>query len=397
MHEHVTIPEITNPAQAGYYGGNQVVLLPGGAAYFERVAWLINNAQHSLHVQVYILGNDATGHQVVNGLVEAANRGVAVYLVLDKFASQHLPAKTILMLRQAGVRFRWFGAFFYNQYFYFGRRLHHKVLVADGCKAITGGINLADRYNDVDDIPAWLDWGVYIEGPAAAAMEVVCLKIWNRIFTRKERKIFPTPAQLPVQSTGPVYVRVRRNDWLNRKVQITRSYVEMLNLAQHRVCMISPYFLPSRQLCKRMQRAVKRGVQVQVITPGKSDVWVAKQAERYLYPMLLKYGVRIYEYQPRILHGKLSIYDGKWVTIGSYNINNISATASVELNVDVLDKPFAQQVQAQLEAIKHQDCLEMSAADFLGNRKWWQRAIQWGCYQFIRLMLFLFTFYFRQR
>ena len=146
-----------------------------------------------------------------------------------------------------------------------------------------------------------------------------------------------------------------------------------------------------------MSRAVKRGVKFKLILAGTSDVKVAKHAERYMYRWLFKNGIEIYEYPNNILHGKIAVYDSVWVTGGSYNVNNISAYASIELNLDVKDHSFAGLVKDTLEDIIIKDCIQFTESSYRTKYNFFQRAIQFASYEIVRLVFFLFTFYFRQR
>jgi cardiolipin synthase len=134
-----------------------------------------------------------------------------------------------------------------------------------------------------------------------------------------------------------------------------------------------------------------------VITAGNSDVAVSKNAERFLYRWLLKRGIRIFEYQPTVLHGKLSVCDDELVTAGSYNINNISAYASIELNLDVRNTSFAQQTNMELRQIMEQDCVEVTYEQYQMQYGFFQRVWQWCSYVFFKFLFFVFTFYFKQR
>jgi cardiolipin synthase len=125
-------------------------------------------------------------------------------------------------------------------------------------------------------------------------------------------------------------------------------------------------------------------------------VKVAKYAERYIYDWLLRNGIEIYEYQGNVLHGKLSICDSEWLTIGSYNINNISAYASVELNLDIRNPDFTKKVEAMLENIIQEKCIRITETSFKKSSNIFNRFVRWVSYQFIRAVLYMFTFYFRQ-
>jgi cardiolipin synthase len=143
-------------------------------------------------------------------------------------------------------------------------------------------------------------------------------------------------------------------------------------------------------------KAAKRGVKIKVITAGKSDVWLSKNAERYMYRWLLKNNIEIYEYVTNVLHAKMSTYDGKWVTVGSYNVNNISAYASIELNLDVLDELFAREVEAKIKEVCSKDCIRVTSEVYLKQFGFFTRLWQRICYYIFRFLVFLFTFYFKQ-
>ena len=134
--------------------------------------------------------------------------------------------------------------------------------------------------------------------------------------------------KIPLENRSEV--RIRRNDWVRRKNEITATYVSMLRTANKQITILCSYFLPVKVIRKQMVYAVKRGVSIRVIAAGRSDVMLAKYAERWLYDWLLRNGIELYEYQRNVLHGKIAVSDDEWITIGSYNINNISTYAGIE-------------------------------------------------------------------
>jgi cardiolipin synthase A/B len=380
-----------------YTAANKVQMVRGGADYFSLLHRLINDARHHLHLQTYIFDADETGIQVAEALMQAARRGVKVYVLADGYASQKMTRELIARFKESGVLFRWFQPLLRSRYFYFGRRLHHKIVVADGIYGLTGGVNISNRYNDMPGVPAWMDWAVFTEGEVSAELYYVCLEYWNRSgWGKKKRQVIIDEAPRPPH-TGQCLARIRQNDWVRRKTQVTRTYLEMFAKARRHIIIMSSYFLPGRKILKMLAAAARRGVQVKVIAAERSDIWVTKYAERYLYRWLFQHGVQLYEYQPRVLHSKMSTCDGKWVTVGSYNVNNISAFASVELNVDVLDEAFATGVEAKLDAIMQQDCHLIDPVIFQKQSHWYHRIWQWACYHFIRVVFNMFTFYFKQR
>lgn len=382
---------------SAYSTYNEVELVRGGRDYFTILFQLVAKAKDSIHLQIYIFEEDETGTAVAEALLAAAARGVNVYLLLDGYASQHLPDEFIERLKVGGIQFRWFEPVFRSRYFYFGRRLHHKILVTDAMHSLVGGVNISNRYNDMPGQPAWLDWALYSKGEVSAELHNLCVEVWNKAGWGKKRKqLLKTEASIHIKSPECL-VRVRRNDWVRRKSQINRSYLEMFHKAESHITIMSSYFLPGQAFRRNMAKATKRGVKIKVIAAGTSDIALAKHAERYLYRRMLKQNIELYEYMPNVLHGKMSTYDSKFVTIGSYNVNNLSAYASIELNLDIQNRSFAKEVEKVLEAIMQNDCIRITEKEFEKHNTFFKRVWQRICYEIIRLLFFIFTFYFRQR
>jgi len=379
-----------------YTSHNRVKLVKGGAEYFDLAEQLINNAVHSIHVQIYIFDADQTGTRIIEALLRAVERKVEVYLVLDGYGSNKFPLELIETMTTAGIHFRWFEPVFKSKDFYIGRRLHHKILVADGIVGLVGGLNISDRYNDLPGHPAWLDWAIYSEGEVSMELAARCIELWPRKMIKKPTSDHFMDWKSILPSHEECLTRIRINDWVRNKNQISRSYIEMFHRASHEVIILSSYFLPGRVFRKNLSMAVKRGIKIRLILGGNSDIKMAKAAELFLYPWLLRRGIEIYEYQKSILHGKIAVFDGQWVTVGSYNINNISAYASIELNVEVNNELFGQIVQSKLEEVIKNECVQITADDYSKKLNWLLMFKRWVSYEIVRLVFFLFTFYYKQ-
>lgn len=384
--------------QPGHYTPrNHVKLVKGGIPYFTLLKELIDKATSSVFLQFYIFLEDETGIEVITALKAATQRGVAVFLHLDGYASQKLPKRCVTEMREAGINVKWFEPLFRSRHFYFGRRLHHKVVVVDGIYSLVGGINVCNRYNDMPGEPAWLDMALYCEGEASFVLENNCRDMWGNggelPSSNREKAESFCEKILPVEQ---VSVRVRRNDWVKRKIQIWRSYLEMFSKAEKTITIMCSYFLPGNLFRRKLSQAVKRGVKVKVILAGTSDIMIAKHAERYLYSWLLKNNIEIYEYQETVLHAKVAVYDSSWTTVGSYNVNNISAYASLEMNMDVKNEVFALCTEAELEDIIVKHCKKITKENYDSSTHFFRRLWQRICYSFINNVLNLFTFYFRQ-
>ena len=377
---------------------NKIQLIQSGRPYFDLLLKLINQATESIHIQTYIFNDDETGKSIVNALKIAAQKKVKIYLLVDGYASKNLSKFFIENLKKENIEFRFFKPFFKNNNFYFGRRLHHKMIVVDAKYAVVGGMNIADRYNDCPNIRAWLDFAVFLEGSIAKELCILSWKTWNGFKISKpsayqeEKNI-----QFSFSENETSLCRLRRNDWVRTKNEISTSYQEMFKNAENQITIICSYFIPGGKARKLLKDAIKKGVKVRLILASQSDVPIAKAAERWMYDWLLRQKIEIYEYQPTVLHAKMCVVDENIVTIGSYNINNISAYASIELNIDIKDTNFAKKVTKTLDAIITEDCIQVTNEDYHKTNTVFKRLYHWVCYRIFRITFFLATFYFKQQ
>ena len=381
-----------------YTTRNRISLVHSGEDYFSLLFKLIEKANQVIHLQTYIYEDDETGRKVAEALKDAVKRGVSVFLHVDGYASQKLRGKFRTDLEQAGIHFKFFEPLLKSRHFYFGRRLHQKIFVADGLYSLVGGLNIGDRYNDMPDEIAWYDVALYSEGEISYQLHHICNAMWRKRRKLKDRihkkDIEEFCDSIPKEERQ--MIRVRQNDWVKRKSEVWNTYRMLFAQANESIIIMCSYFLPGRTYRKLLSRASARGVNIKVILAGKSDVAVSKNAERYLYDWLLQKNIKIYEFETTVLHAKMSVVDGDMVTIGSFNVNNISAYASLELNLDVKSKKFASHIHDVMDDVIAKDCKSVTVENYKSStnifRKLWQKI----CYTFVNAMLTLFTFYFKQ-
>jgi cardiolipin synthase A/B len=383
---------------SGYSDQNKIRLVRGGKPYFDQVIEMIDGAREIIQFQVYIFDYDETGKAVAEALIAAAKRNVEVYLVTDGYASQKLPKTFIQEAEKSGIHFRFFEPLFKSRHSYFGRRMHHKVIVVDNRFALVGGVNISNHYNDLPHQPGWLDFALFMEGQVANELCRVCEEIWNGYLPLKPVHLCNgKDVSFDILPDEFCEVRVRRNDWITKKNQVSRSYIEMFNRAEDHIIMMSGYFLPGPVIRRNMKKAAARGVKIKLILAGMSDVMVAKYAERYMYNWIFRNNIELFEYKPCVLHGKVATFDKKWATIGSYNVNIISAYASLELNIDVHNSKFAGMLDDTMEKIIQNDCLQVTKENFSSKNGIFNKIWELVCYWFVRLLFYLFTINFKQR
>lgn len=397
---------------------HQVQLLRGGKSYFDCIIQLMEEAEEQIHMQVYSYESDATGKRVADALIRAANRGVAVYLLVDGYGSQRMDRALVRRLRDEGVHFRVFEPLFRSRRFYIGRRMHQKLMVVDAHTAVVTGANIGDKYRGEDGVGAWLDFALIVQGPVAVDLCRLCWTTWYNFSPVHPRTTPPcrprveasqivtgqsaakllrsTPMLKTIASAQEASLRMRRNDWIRGKTAINRTYQEIFEKAHHRVMIVSSYFLPGRAVQRHIASAARRGVRMQILICGKMDVPLVKNAERFMYTWLMHHGVEIYEYQGTMLHGKLATCDDGWLTIGSFNVNDLSARVSMELNIDVRSSPFVADTIRALETIITRDCTYVEPRDFMHKNHFPIRFIRWLSFKILRMLYFIGTFYIRR-
>ncbi len=391
------MPDRKTADHRDYSPGHKVKLLSGGKAYFALLLKLIEGAKDSIHLQVYIYEPDETGQQVADALVAAAKRHVKVYVLVDGYGSQGLRSSFTRQFKENGVHFRFFEPLFRSRSFYVGRRMHQKVLVVDARYALVTGANIGDRYNDMPGRTAWLDFALCVEGEIASRLCQLCCMTWKNFqWIKRAPPCEPQATTIDFGYEETCAVRMRRNDWVRRKHEISRTYAQILTGAEKRVIMLCSYFLPGPAVRKNIKAAKRRGVDVSLIICSRMDVPLVKDAERFMYGWLLRHGVEIYEYAGDMLHGKLATCDEKWMTLGSFNVNDLSARVSVELNLDVLGGPFVQRTVYQLEHIMRRHCLHIDGSNFAQHNGLFNRIWQWFAFKMLRIIFFLGTFYMKQ-
>ena len=165
-----------------YHRASHIELIRGGKQFFDLLEKLIDEAKIEIHIQYYICEPDETGNAIMNALIKAAQREVEVYFVLDAYGSSKLPESWHQKMIDAGVKFKWFRPVIRFGNMELGRRLHHKILAIDEQVSLVTGVNIADRYNDINNIKAWLDFALLVKGIPAKEIKQRSLQIWQKTY-----------------------------------------------------------------------------------------------------------------------------------------------------------------------------------------------------------------------
>jgi cardiolipin synthase len=363
---------------------NQITLLESGDPYFNKLEQLIDEATFSIHIQVYIFNNDITGKRVIEKLIAAKERGVEVYLVVDAYASKDFNLKLTTYLRNNGLWVKTFAPLHLNK-FKIGRRLHHKIVLVDECIALVGGINIANHYSGKDGQTPWLDTAVCVSGPIIHDIKKLVVAIWPK----RVRKKWSKHIELHKALMGDKQLKLLQNDWWRRRIEISSTYNSVIRRAGSDLTIVVSYFLPGYTKRRLLKKAAQRGVNITLITGNDSDIPFMTPAVKYLYGILLKNNVTIYEWNKSVLHSKMAMADGNWVTVGSYNVNALSDFGSLEANIEISDDEFGKQSKQFLDNIIATGCTKVNAEHFFKTNNIIKQAYRWACYKLMRVLLFI--------
>jgi cardiolipin synthase len=331
--------------------GNRVRLLHDGAECLPAMLQAIAGASREILLEMYWFASDATGQSFATALEERARAGVRVCVTYDAFGSYEADHAMFERMREAGCgvyefnpptlwRLRRFNLARWN------RRNHRKLLVIDGRIGFTGGVNLGDPWAAVEHGGyGFRDDMIEVEGPAARAMRAVMLGTYRGPH-RVEALAEPLGSHAPV---GKSVVQVLANDFRARKRVIERAYLDRIRDARSRIVIANSYFLPGMLMRRALGGAVMRGVRVQVLLPGESDVPMVQHAMRRLYGGMMRRGIEIHEWGLGILHSKVAVVDGRWCTVGTHNLDRRSWAYNLEVNAMIDDPEVARALLARLE------------------------------------------------
>ncbi len=339
-------------------GGNRVRLLCNGDEIFPAMTDAIRAAKSSVDLESYIFVNDRAGRLFADALIDAAKRGVQVRLLVDAIGGRL--GSLGEEMERAGVRVRTYRPIRLFSIYKIGKRTHRKILVVDGRVCFTGGLGIENNWlGDAGSPKEWRDTQVEAEGPVAAQMQAVFGEDWT--YTTGEilggERFFP-----PIEPAGKVLaqaIKVARGDGSSLAKML---YYVAIQSAQRSLHIQNAYFLPDRQVREALVAAVARGVDVKVMVPGRQiDLPYVRFASRLHYGELLRGGVRIYEYQPTMMHNKTMVADGLYTTIGSINFDARSMQKNEEESLAFYDPGVA----AAMERIFDRDlrsCREVTYA-----------------------------------
>jgi cardiolipin synthase len=367
----------------------------------------INRARHSIQFETFMVTPGKRADDFADAIARKATEGVRVQLLVDTFGARFPPRKYWDRLRSVGVEIVFFNPFDWQAPANFAGRTHRKLLIIDNEQALIGGAGISDLWDGVeksDDTQPWLDSEMMLIGEVVSALSAMFQLHWqgHKIKTGKSKssvttvdmdRIYPVEDEDPLATT----VKLRKENQAPSTVIVTPgtkpsyrdSSVEVLKqtlvaCARKRVWLSSPYFLPNKSTRQILIGAQKAGVDVRILTTSdRSDKKPVYYASYEVYGSLLRAGIKIFEYQPSMLHAKMLLLDNEWANAGSTNIDYRSFLHNDELDIttdspmllekieQTFEKGFAQSKQISLRQWRNRPLLKHRV---LGNIV---RLVQW--------------------
>lgn len=328
--------------EANFSAGNRIVLLRNGAEFFADLFVALEQATTLICLEFYIVRADRTGRKLAAILKRAVQRSVKVELLYDYIGSFDTPSSFFSDLEQHGISCVAFNPPpFRNGLSWFDKRDHRKIVVIDSRLAYAGGVNVGDEYAGIDPASCWRDMGLRLEGPAARELQQLFAENWQESSSLLTLPCFCPPLSPAGSATVAI---VSGGPHLNRS-RIRAAFLLGMAGASSTIRMETPYFIPGPRFIRAMLRAVRRGVEVEIILPARSDVPLVRVVNRSYYSVLLKGGIKVYEREGAILHAKVMVIDRSWVVVGSANLDQRSFHRNYEVSVIVASPEFGAQVE----------------------------------------------------
>jgi cardiolipin synthase A/B len=321
-----------------FVGGNNITTLINGDQIFPAMLSAIRSAKRSINFETYIFWDGEIGKEFTKTLAERARAGVHVNMILDAQGTRKMGLTNRKQLEDAGVQIVKYHSAFWLDPRRYNNRTHRKLLIVDGKTAFIGGVGIADLWaGNADSTKHWRDNHYKVTGPIVAQLQGSFMSNWmkTRGTVLHGDAYFP-----PLENTGSSLAQAIRSG--PRYENLDLMYLLGIASAKRTLRIENAYFLPDDLVRKELVDAAKRGVKIEILVPGKQiDQKLVRAASKRHWPELLEEGIKIYEYEPTMVHVKVMIVDDTFVSVGSGNFDNRSIRLNDEANLDVLDRQFA--------------------------------------------------------
>ncbi len=364
---------------------NNIKLLKSGHDKFEDLFNEIRKAKHHIHLEYFNFRNDSIANLTFDLLAQKAKEGVEVRAIFDAFGNSSnnrpLKKKHLKEIRKNGIEIEKFDPIRFPYINHVFHRDHRKIVVIDGKVGYTGGMNIADYYIEgLPEIGEWRDMHVRIDGEGVGHLQDIFLDMWNKTTKQSVGGADYYPLQKDSDNWGKKEMAIV--DRYPRKTNkiMRRAYAKAIESANNEVQIINPYFTPTRIIKKAIKNALKKGVKVEIMIPGKSDIPFTPDAAFYIANNLRKKGADIYVYNDGFHHSKIMMIDSLYCTVGSTNLNSRSLRYDYEVNAFIFDKETTHEL---IDMFKEDQAYStLLTKEEYKKRSAWKRFVGWFAHLF---------------
>ena len=347
---------------------NEVKVLLNGDQIFPSMLRGINGAKETITFETFIYWGDSIGEEFAEALIERAQAGVKVHILLDWLGSVKMEQKQLDKMKAAGVEIQRYHKPHWSHLTRMNNRTHRKLLIIDGETGFTGGVGIADQWRGNANNPKeWRDTHFEVTGPVVGQMQAVFMDNWIKSKGKvlHDAKYFPS-----LKKTGNMSAQMFSSSPSGGGDSMLLMYQMAITAAKDTIDISSAYFVPDELLKNALIAASKRGVKVRIITPGEHiDTELVRKASRSGWGDMLKANIEIAEYSPTMYHCKVLIIDKLMVSVGSTNFDNRSFRLNDEANLNILDPDFA---KAQTDIFE----VDWSKSSHVTYEQWLNRPFQ---------------------
>ena len=325
--------------------GQYEVFTDGPEFYAAELA-AIHTARRSINLEAYIFQRGEIARQFIEALTERARAGVQVRVNLDFFGSLGTHRQLVRSLTRAGGQVLWYNSPAWHRLTRLDNRTHRELLIVDGEVGFIGGAGIADHwYTGVHGHPRWRDTVLRVEGEAVPNLQATFAENWLAACGELLAGEAFFPAVSCPHETVAFVVNSTPTPGGCTRARIL--FQLLLASARRSISITTPYFLPDKSLTQELCQAVRRGVRVRILTPGrKSDHFLTRSTSRGGYGPLLRVGAEIFEYEAAMIHAKVLSIDDLWTVVGSTNFDNRSFGINDEVNLAIRDPELASRMAA---------------------------------------------------
>ena len=364
--EATFFPTIAAHTDAPILGGNKIELLLNGEQTFPAMLKAIRAARKSITYAQYLYQEGAIAYELAEAFAERCRAGLTVKLLLDSHGGSKIPEDIPQLLTDAGCQLEWFRRVKLFQFITpwellnYNYRNHRRILVIDGTFGFTGGHGVAEAWTgDGRTEGKWRDTDVRVEGPIVQQLQAAFVESWRDTTGHVLGGDLYFP---PLKPVGKVNAQIVKSSPLGGTYESYMLLLLSISSARKSIHLSNPYFLPDERMQEALLNAVKRGVSVVVLTPGKIDHKLVYWASRRGFEPLLLGGIQIYEYQVALMHAKTMVVDGVWAHVGTTNLDNRSFALNEEINLIAYDRAVAGELETAFAAdLKHSKRLTYEA------------------------------------